>query len=81
MRPNYAIELKSFKSLSPTRCKIQYDDDSEDILIYHKIKIQGVNVYRIILDGVPFIAIVRDNENFMFEEFLINELNINLKEI
>lgn len=84
MIPEYAIKIKSFKKVSPTRCKIFIDGEEDNGAFYFckQIKIQGVNVYKILDENMTaFILMKKDKQYFMLEESLIEELSINLKEV
>lgn len=84
MIPDFAILIDSFKKVSPTRCKIFIKGEEDNGIFYFckQIKIQGIDVYKILDDNMtPFILMKKGKQYFMFEENLIEELSINLKEV
>lgn len=76
---NFLIKLKSFKKVSPTRCKIVFEDDVSELCPFHSSQIQGVKVGKVFLDRTIFILLTAKKKHYMFEDYLISDLKLDLK--
>lgn len=78
---NFLIRLKSFKKVSPTRCKITFEDDVSELCPFHSSQIQGVKVGKVFLDRTIFILLTAKKKHYMIEDYLIPEMKLDMKNI
>lgn len=78
---DFLIKLKSFKKVSPTRCKIVFEDEVSELCPFHSSQIQGVKVGKVFLDRTIFILLTAKKKHYMFEDYLISDLKLDLKNI
>lgn len=77
----FLIKLKSFKKLSPTKCKVLVNDDTDELCISSKCRIQGILLQTVYFYKTKCIVLNVKKKYYMLEEHLINELGINIKDL
>lgn len=76
---DFLIRLKGFKKVSPTRCKITFEDEVSELCPFHSAQLQGIKVGKVFLDRTIFILFESKRKYYMCEDYLIQELNLDLK--
>lgn len=78
---NFLIRLKGFKKVSPTRCRLTFEDEVSELCPFHSSQVQGVKIGKVFLDKTVFILLSSKKKYYMFEDYLMQDLKIDLKKI
>lgn len=86
MIPEYFIRLYNFKKISPTRCRLEIDKDSQEICICKQLysvknKNKVIPVYKVIWNDESFISFELNKKFFMIEENCLTETKDDIKKI